>query len=561
VKVSKLAKTNFVIALILFSGFAAIAILYFYEFNGDAMRRMQYESELEISSIYARLSSLFIQEVSVSTSMANDGFLISYLSDSTSYDSAEFETVIKNYLLGCMRTYGFDAAFLSLTQNNALYSQKGFDRILSDDMASAWYNAALAHSRDYDINIDTDKFANEEISIFVNCKIRGREGNLLGIIGVCIHTDSIVAAIKDFEQTTGAKAKLVGEDGTIEISSERKGLDRLNWFSLTGNESFRKEFETAKKRHELSASIDFAGMNTEVGSYISAQFLPELSWFLIVEHPTGDFFSSLRRSAVRTALVFIAVLLVALIVIARVVHGFEREINRMADERQRNLAAMRDAMILTLADMVEGRDLNTGQHIRKTAAYVRIIMNELQREGAFGGRITTAYIESVVRSAPLHDIGKINIPDAILNKPGKLTDEEFEIMKSHAAVGGKVIGHIIDIVPDSDYLVEAKALATYHHEKWNGGGYPEGLAGESIPLSARIMAVADVFDALVSDRAYKKGFPLEKAFAIIREERGTHFDPRIVDAFFMAKESIIQVEEEFRQAGAVRPGASRPGAA
>ena len=551
VNVSKLAKTNLAIALILFAGFAAIAVMYFYEFNDDAMRRMRHEAELEISGIHAKLSSLFIQEVSVSTSMANDGFLISYLSNKNSYENKEFESVITNYLRGCMDTYGFDAAFLSLTRNNALYSQKGFDRILSDDTASAWYNAALANSRDYDINIDTDKFADGEISIFVNCKIRGRDGNLLGIIGVCIHTDGIVAAIRDFEQATGATVKLVGEDGNIEISGARKGFERVNWLSLTGNKRYSKEFEAAKKSYDHSAPIDFAGANPEAGSYVSARFLPELSWFLIVEHPTGNFFNSLRRSAVKTALVFVAVLLVALCVTARVVHSFEREINRMADERQRNLAAMRDAMILTLADMVEGRDQNTGQHIRKTAAYVRIIMEELQREGAFDGRVTDAYIESVVRSAPLHDIGKINIPDAILNKPGKLTDEEFDIMKSHAAIGGRVIGHLIDIVPDSDYLVEAKALATYHHERWSGGGYPEGLAGEDIPLSARIMAVADVFDALVSDRAYKKGFPLEKAFAIIREDRGTHFDPRIVDAFFAAKEAIIRVEEEFHHAGAV----------
>ena len=147
-----------------------------------------------------------------------------------------------------------------------------------------------------------------------------------------------------------------------------------------GLQTSMQEFEAAKKRYDHSAPIDFAGANPEAGSYVSARFLPELSWFLIVEHPTGNFFNSLRRSAVKTALVFVAVLLMALCVTARVVHSFEREINRMADERQRNLAAMRDAMILTLADMVEGRDQNTGQHIRKTAAYVRIIMEELQRE-------------------------------------------------------------------------------------------------------------------------------------------------------------------------------------
>ncbi|MBO4301488.1 MAG: HD domain-containing protein [Desulfovibrio sp.] len=217
-----------------------------------------------------------------------------------------------------------------------------------------------------------------------------------------------------------------------------------------------------------------------------------------------------------------------------------------AQERELNLTIMRDAIMTTLADLVESRDVNTGQHIRKTAAYVRIIVEELKRKKTFGITLTDEFAENVVKAAPLHDIGKINVPDAILNKPGKLTDEEFAIMKTHAAVGGQIIGHIIDLVPVPQYLVEAKDVATYHHEKWNGRGYPEGLAEESIPLSARIMAVADVFDALVSNRAYKKGFPLEKAFAILREESGSHFDPRIIEAFFSAKEEIIRVEEAFR---------------
>ncbi|MCR5813946.1 MAG: HD domain-containing protein [Desulfovibrio sp.] len=236
--------------------------------------------------------------------------------------------------------------------------------------------------------------------------------------------------------------------------------------------------------------------------------------------------------------------------IRKMVESLKRMVQReieLTEERRRNLTAMRDGMMLTLADLVESRDKNTGQHIRKTAAYVRIIMEELKREGCLGGTITDEFIESVVHSAPLHDIGKINVPDAILNKTGKLTDEEFNIMKTHAAVGGKIIQHIIEITPDSEYLSEAKNLTTYHHERWSGGGYPEGLAGEAIPLSARIMAVADVFDALVSNRAYKKGFPLEKAFQIIREESGTHFDPKIVTAFFAAQDKIVRTMHEFQE--------------
>ena len=224
-------------------------------------------------------------------------------------------------------------------------------------------------------------------------------------------------------------------------------------------------------------------------------------------------------------------------------------VKHITDIRIRNeaISKMHYALILVLADMVESRDKNTGQHIRKTASYARIIMEELKREGVYAEELTSSFIENVVNSAPLHDIGKINVPDAILNKPGKLSDEEFDLMKSHAATGGAIIKRIIDMMPDSEYLQEAYNLATFHHERWNGHGYPSGISGHDIPLSARIMAVADVFDALVSNRSYKKGFSYEKAFAIIREESGTHFDPKIVDAFFAARERVLHIAKSFRK--------------
>lgn len=217
------------------------------------------------------------------------------------------------------------------------------------------------------------------------------------------------------------------------------------------------------------------------------------------------------------------------------------------NHKNETIRKMHDAFLITLADMVENRDQNTGDHIRKTASYVEIILNELKREGVYLEQLTDKYIQNVVSSAPLHDVGKINVSDVILNKPGKLTDEEFEIMKTHTTAGGKIISSLIDKVPDSDYLYEAKNLAMYHHEKWNGKGYPSGLAGEDIPLSARVMAVADVFDALISNRCYKKGFPYDKALGIIREERGMQFDPKIVDAFFAAENQILEVADKFTE--------------
>jgi HD-GYP domain-containing protein (c-di-GMP phosphodiesterase class II) len=193
---------------------------------------------------------------------------------------------------------------------------------------------------------------------------------------------------------------------------------------------------------------------------------------------------------------------------------------------------------------VESRDKFTGDHVRNTAAYTRIIMNQMRREGICADVLTNEFISNVYQSAPLHDIGKIAVSDTILNKPGRLTEEEFEIMKSHTIAGKEILESAKSAVSESSYLDEAQRLAAYHHEKWNGTGYPYGLAGEEIPLSARIMAVADVFDALVSKRSYKAGFPVEKAFAIIEEGIGTHFDPQVARAFLHARDKAAAVAEK-----------------
>ena len=169
-------------------------------------------------------------------------------------------------------------------------------------------------------------------------------------------------------------------------------------------------------------------------------------------------------------------------------------------------------------------------------------MRQMKKEGIYADKLTDSYIYDVVHSAPLHDVGKITISDTILNKPGRLNDEEFAIMKTHAASGETIIDRVIDTMrEESNYLNEAKNLAAYHHEKWDGTGYPKGLKGEEIPLSARVMAVADVFDALVSRRCYKSPYPVEKSLEIIRESSGTHFDPLVVKAFLDAEDEVRQV--------------------
>lgn len=212
------------------------------------------------------------------------------------------------------------------------------------------------------------------------------------------------------------------------------------------------------------------------------------------------------------------------------------------------IAKMQNALIVTMADMVESRDSDTGAHVLKTAAYVRIIVHGLKRNGYYAEKINEKYMRDVEMSAPLHDVGKINIPDAILNKPGKLTDEEYEIMKTHTIAGKKILESAISSMEGDNYLKEARNMAAYHHERWDGKGYPEGLHGEVIPLSARIMAVADVFDALSSPRVYKPAFSFEEAINMIKEGAGKQFDPKCVEVFVESIAEVKKVMNKYKDA-------------
>ena len=225
-------------------------------------------------------------------------------------------------------------------------------------------------------------------------------------------------------------------------------------------------------------------------------------------------------------------------------------VNYINESQRKNeaISKFQSGMINVMADLVESRDQSTGEHIKNTSSYVEIICDELIKEGKYADILDEEFKNNIVSSAPMHDIGKIKVSDTILNKPGKFEPWEYEIMKTHAEEGAKIIRTVKKTVDNQElkenYLGEAENMAHYHHEKWNGQGYPCGLKGEEIPLSARIMAVADVFDALVAKRVYKPAMPFEKAISIIKESSGEHFDPAIVEAFLNAEDKIRAVTEQ-----------------
>ncbi|MCL2442038.1 MAG: response regulator [Treponema sp.] len=215
----------------------------------------------------------------------------------------------------------------------------------------------------------------------------------------------------------------------------------------------------------------------------------------------------------------------------------------MLEFRTERLLKLQNSMASVLANMVENRDKLTGRHIERTTEYIKILLNIMQEEDVYTEDMRGWNFELVASSARLHDIGKIVITDLILNKTGSLTAEEFEKMKTHASEGEKIIDSIIADSGDGYFLQNAKYFAGSHHEKWDGTGYPRGLKGVDIPLQGRIMAIADVYDALVSERSYKKAFTHEEALKIIKDSSGTHFDPELVKIFLIC-------EKEFAKAAA-----------
>ncbi|TCO83687.1 putative two-component system response regulator [Plasticicumulans lactativorans] len=223
----------------------------------------------------------------------------------------------------------------------------------------------------------------------------------------------------------------------------------------------------------------------------------------------------------------------------------EQEVARRTEE----IARVQDTTILAMGSLAETRDNETGNHIRRTQHYVRALALRLRTHPRFAAELDDATIELLFKSAPLHDIGKVGIPDRILLKAGPLTAEEFEVMKTHTTLGRDAIASAERLLGSSNsFLRHAREIAHYHQEKWDGSGYPEGLAGDAIPVSARLMALADVYDALINRRCYKPAFSHEEAVRIIGEGRGRHFDPDMTDAFLAIAEEFRQIAARFADA-------------
>lgn len=232
----------------------------------------------------------------------------------------------------------------------------------------------------------------------------------------------------------------------------------------------------------------------------------------------------------------------------RLLHDYNQELEKAVEEKTQHISIMQEKMLLGMADMIESRDSSTGGHVKRTSEVIRIFTRELEKAGE-GSGFSKNFLTYVTKAAPMHDLGKMAVDDRILRKPGKFTQEEFEEMKRHASKGGEIVSKVLQGVEDEEFIRIAENIAHYHHEKWNGEGYPEHLAGFHIPPEARIMALADVFDALVSKRCYKDSMDYANAFRIIEESLGSHFDPELGERFLGCKEQLITYYEKNGRTG------------
>ena len=229
----------------------------------------------------------------------------------------------------------------------------------------------------------------------------------------------------------------------------------------------------------------------------------------------------------------------------KLINDYNANLEAEVREKTVHIRAMQESIITGMASMVESRDNSTGGHIRRTSACVKILVDELRLDDRFVESET--FLNNVVKTAPMHDLGKIAVDDVILRKPGKFTDEEYEQMKTHSEKGAKIVAEVLREIKDEEFVKIAVNVAHYHHEKWNGTGYPDKLSGIAIPLEARIMALADVFDALVSKRCYKEAYNYDKAFSIIEECLGSHFDPEIGRIFINCRSRLEKLYNELSE--------------
>jgi len=413
-----------------------------------------------------------------------------------------------------------DVAFAARSDTKQFYLGSRLTDILSSsDPDDSWFYDAVSMEQSININVDFNKELGRTM-FWVNAKIFW-EKQVIGVAGIGLGIDNLLTRLENLAPGTNGMILFADELGNIKLSYPQEMYNN-NLGSILN--------DTSKKYVNLDELPVFDFDRND--SIYTISGIPDLKLNMIIVTKVEDFLSSpLSRTKIYTLLSFILIILLAFVFLLILF-----EFKQIITEQNKN----QDITIHSMSMLAELKDNETGAHIIRTKQYCRILAEELSKHPLYKNYLTKMYIEDLERSAPLHDIGKVGIPDHILLKPGKLTDDEFDVIKTHTVMGAQVLKDAISKINYSSYFTIGIQLVLHHHEKWDGSGYPDKLEGENIPLSARIMAIADVYDALRSTRPYKKGFSHEKAVEIILEGSGSHFEPDLVDVF---KEQQNKFEE------------------
>ncbi len=429
-----------------------------------------------------------------------------------------YEAVALKDLDSFMGEGRFDTSFAARKDTGDFYTgSRLVDRLSPDDPDDSWFFDSLAMDEPMALNVDRNRELNRTL-LWVNAQMR-RNGQVIGVAGVGLDMDSL---------ETRLERLLPGKDGKI-LFTDGRGAVQLSFpLALTGLR-LADILSDGNRYVNLNEPADRPYDSRDV--LYSVSDIPQLGLSAVVIAPVADLVSPTLLTNRRYSVVSFALIILMLLLFVGVVLKLRETIV------QQNRS--HDMTILSMSMLAELKDHETGHHIERTRKYCGILVDELRKDRAYSSYLSPGYLRDLERSAPLHDIGKVGIPDQILLKPGKLTEEEFEVIKTHTTLGCRVLEQAWDEIGGASFYTIGIQLVQYHHEKWDGSGYPDGLKGEAIPLSARIMALADVYDALRTVRPYKKAFSHEKTLEIIKSGAGTHFQPELV-AIFLKREAEFE---------------------
>ncbi len=493
--------------------------------SSNRLERNNIQKYLSSMDVTARLELQLViaRAFEASVNLVHEEELIRWFSGDTNPLLKELALDELGALIGPDR---FDTSFAARKDTEEFYvGSRLIEKLSIHDPDDSWFYESLSMKEPITLNVDHNRELNKTL-LWINAQIKNDRGEVIGIAGIGMNIDSIQEKLK----------KLVpGRTGTI-LFADETGKIKLAYPIDYVHADLDEILEPPSVIEISLTERDSVNFNRNHTVYTRSR-MSDLGLTVVIMAQVEDFLSPFMKiTRLSTLLNFLLIFIQALFFV-RIIMKLRNTIIRQNKSQE--------VTILSMSLLAELKDQETGNHINRTKKYCRLLAEELKSHREYSEYLTDSYIADLERSAPLHDIGKVGIPDSILLKPGKLTEEEFEVIKTHPVMGARVLQSAMDQLDVTSFLTIGVQLVRHHHEKWDGSGYPDGLAGKHIPLSARIMAIADVYDALRTKRPYKEAFTHEESLQIIKKGSGYHFQPLLVDAFLKREEEFRKISSEW----------------